>query len=120
MNFACPNYLGRAILLDVSDSETESRTINISQGKRRRHCRRIMFEDYITDIRERHFHEARVDPGAMPPVNVSNGDFIPDTRNVRESEMSCGSLQVWDLARAVGIAKAVRLRFWLLLYEIMD
>ena len=51
---------------------------------------------------------------------VSNEDFIPDTKNVRVSEMPFGLLQVWELARAVGNAKAVYLRFWLLLYEIID
>ena len=71
-------------------------------------------------MRERHFYDARVDPGAMPQVNVASGNFIPDTRNVRESELPFGLRRVWDLARAIGLAKAVYLRFWVLLYGIMD
>ena len=74
-------------------------------------------------MRDRHFHEARVDPGAIPPVKVYNGDYVPDTKNARESTMpfaqTNGLLQVWDMPRAIVIAKALHLRFLILLYETM-
>lgn len=75
-------------------------------------------------MRDRHFHDTRVDPGAIPPVNVYNGNYVPDAKNVRGCAMPFaqknGLLQVWGLARAIGIAKALYLRFLILLYEIMD
>ena len=76
-------------------------------------------------MRDPHFQEARVDPGAIPPVAVSNGSNIPDTKNARESTLPFGKFaiqknglqKVWDLARAIAIAKAIYLRFWVFLYE---
>ena len=145
---------------DISDSDSERRTILISKGRKRRYCRRIVFNDNVDEhthrqvvdfsqpythdttwcifspyttthdswrsvrMRERHFREARVDPGAIPPVKVPNEDYVPDTKNVREPTTQIaqkGSLsQVWDLASATAIAKATYLRVWVLLYEFYD
>lgn len=146
---------------DISDSDSESRSIRISKGRRSRHCRRIVFREFVEEhlyrqvvdfsrphthdttwfifspystthdtlrsvrMRGRHFHEARVDPGAIPPVTVSNGSNIPDTKNVRESTLPFGKFaiqknglqEVCGLARAIAIVKAIYLRVGILLYE---
>ena len=108
-------------LSDISDSDGESRVINISKGRKARRCRRIVFSDIVDEhtyrqvidfsppgiydtytgmfspfttthdsarsvrMRERHFREARVDPGAIPQVKVQPEIRVPDTNNVRES-----------------------------------
>ena len=36
---------------DISDSGGESRVISISKGRKGRRCRRIVFEDFVYDIR---------------------------------------------------------------------
>ena len=146
---------------DISDSDSENRSVLISKGRISRRCRGLVFCDFVEGrfyrevidfsqpnthdttrcifispyttthdtarsvrMRDRHFHEACVDPGALPPVKVRNGNYVLDTKNVRESTMPFaqknGLLQVWDLAQAIGIAKAIYLRFWVLLYEISD
>ena len=145
---------------DISDSDSESRSINISRERKGRRCRRIVFNDFVGEhsyrqvidfstkekydtepgmfspyttthdslrsvrMRERQFCEARVGPGAIPPVKAQPEIRVPDSRNVRESTTQFaqeGSLsQVWDLARATGIAKAIYLSCWVLLYEIYE
>ena len=88
-----------------------------------------MFSPYTTThdsfhearMGDRHFREARVDPGSIPQVNLSPEIRVPDTRNVKESTTDFAQphslSQVWDLARATGIAKAVYLRFLIILTE---
>ena len=142
---------------DISDSDGESRVINISNRRKGRHCRRIIFDNVVDErtyrqvidftpkdcyesqegmfspyttthdsirlvpMPERHSREARVDPGAIPQVKVQPEIRVPATKSVRESTTQFaqkGSLsQVWDLARATGIANAVSIRFLILLYE---
>ena len=60
--------------------------------------------------------EERVDPGAMHRVNDSHL-IIPDTKRGYESGLPFGRVGIWNLARAVAQARAVYLRFLLLLSD---
>ena len=118
----------RIVFNDIVDEHTYRQVIDFS-SPRNYEVPSGMFSPYTTThdsirsvrMRERHFREARVDPGAIPQVKAQPEIRVPDTKNVRESTTQFahkGSLsQVYDLARATGIAKVVYSRFLIILYE---
>ena len=62
--------------------------------------------------------EERVDPGVMPRVNDSHLP-VPDTRRRYESSLPFKRQGIWDLARAVAIARAIYLEFLVLLSDMI-
>ena len=121
----------RIVFKDIVDEHTYRQVIDFSSPDNYE-VHRGMFSPYTTThdsfrqvrMRERHFREARIDPGAEPQVTVQPEIRVPDAKNVKESTTRFAQkdnlAQVWDLARATGFAKAVYLRFIILLYEIFD
>ena len=82
----------RIVFKDIVDEHTYRQVIDFS-SKDNYEVARGMFSPYTTThdslrqirMRERHFREARVDPGAEPQEIVQPELRVPDTKNVKES-----------------------------------
>ena len=59
-------------------------------------------------------NQERVDPAALPRVNDSSFP-VPDTKRCYETSLPFGRSGIWKLGRAVAQARAVYLRFTVLL-----